>query len=214
MLLTFGRTRSSGNTYRHAHRPIGECLGVGRKLTGVRMSLIDVAAYPRAITVANVSPLRDFANFVAVSSHSRRRWQAEQVTVRIEATAEELIGLFPPGTRTDSDGTLMVGGCRLDDVVDQFGTPAIVVSEGALRQRARDYLAAFRSRWPRSDVAFASKSFPCTAVQRVMVEEGLSGIRRGQRVRRIRRDGSDARDVQEAQSADGGEEGCLISAPR
>src|SRR6185503_6703733 len=40
-------------------------------------------------------------------------------------------------------------------------------------QRARDYLAAFRSRWPRSDVAFASKSFPCTAVQRVMVEEGL-----------------------------------------
>jgi diaminopimelate decarboxylase len=31
----------------------------------------------------------------------------------------------------------------------------------------------FRSRWPRCDVAFASKSFPCTAVQRVMVQEGL-----------------------------------------
>jgi diaminopimelate decarboxylase len=90
------------------------------------------------------------------------------------AQAEELIGLFPPGTRTDSDGTLMVGGCRLDDVAEQFGTPAIVVSEDALRTRARDYLSAFRSRWPRCDVAFASKSFPCTAVQRVMVEEGLN----------------------------------------
>ena len=95
------------------------------------------------------------------------------MTIHAEATAEELIGLFPPGTRPDDDGTLMVGGCRLDEVAEQFGTPAIVVSEDALRQRARDYLAAFRSRWPRCDVAFASKSFPCTAVQRVMVEEGL-----------------------------------------
>jgi diaminopimelate decarboxylase len=86
---------------------------------------------------------------------------------------EELIGLFPPGTRLDSDGTLVVGGCRLEDVAEQFGTPAIVVAEDALRQRARDYLSAFRSRWPRCDVAFASKSFPCTAVQRVMVQEGL-----------------------------------------
>ncbi len=85
----------------------------------------------------------------------------------------ELLSLFPPRSQLDADGTLMVGGARLDDVAAEFGTPAIVVSEDALRQRARDYLSAFRSRWPRLDVAFASKSFPCTAVQRVMVEEGL-----------------------------------------
>jgi len=90
-----------------------------------------------------------------------------------DTTTDELLGLFPPGSRLDDDGTLMVGGCRLDDLAEQYGTPAIIVSEDALRQRARDYLAAFRSRWPRADVAFASKSFPCTAVQRVMVEEGL-----------------------------------------
>jgi diaminopimelate decarboxylase len=90
-----------------------------------------------------------------------------------QPTAEVLIELFPPGTSLDGDGTLVVGGCRLDDVAEKFGTPAIVVAEDALRQRARDYLSAFRSRWPRCDVAFASKSFPCTAVQRVMVEEGL-----------------------------------------
>ena len=88
-------------------------------------------------------------------------------------TAEDLLGLFPPGTSTDGDGTLVVGGCRLDEVATEFGTPAIVVSEDALRNRAQEYLNAFRGRWPRSDLAFASKSFPCTAVQRVMVEEGL-----------------------------------------
>ena len=95
------------------------------------------------------------------------------MTIHIEATTDELLGLFPPGTRQDGDGTLMVGDCRLDDVAERFGSPAIVVAEDALRQRARDYLTAFRIRWPRCDVAFASKSFPCTAVQRVMVEEGL-----------------------------------------
>ncbi|MET0453401.1 MAG: diaminopimelate decarboxylase [Mycobacterium sp.] len=88
-------------------------------------------------------------------------------------TVDDLLTLFPPGSRLDADGTLVVGGCRLDDVAAEFGTPAILVSEVALRQRARDYLAAFRSRWPRADVAFASKSFPCTAVQRVMAQEGL-----------------------------------------
>ncbi len=85
----------------------------------------------------------------------------------------ELLGLFPPGSRVDHDGALEVGGRRLDDLAAEFGTPVLVVDEDALRNRARDYLAAFRDRWPRSDIAFASKAFPCTAIQRVMTEEGL-----------------------------------------
>jgi diaminopimelate decarboxylase len=108
-----------------------------------------------------------------VRSHPTTEWHAEAVAIHTDVTTDELLGLFPPGTVLEGDGTLTVGGCRLDDVAEKFGTPAIVVSEDALRQRARDYLAAFRGRWPRCDVAFASKSFPCTAVQRVMVEEGL-----------------------------------------
>jgi diaminopimelate decarboxylase len=95
------------------------------------------------------------------------------MSIHTAPATEQVLGLFPQGSRLDADGTLTVGGCRLDDVAEKFGTPAIVVSEDALRQRARDYLTAFRSRWPRVDVAFASKSFPCTAVQRVMVSEGL-----------------------------------------
>ena len=86
---------------------------------------------------------------------------------------QNVLDLFPPGSIVDSGGVLTVGGCRLDDLAAEFGTPVMVVDAHALRQRARDYLAAFRSRWPRSDVAFASKAFPCTAVQRLMAEEGL-----------------------------------------
>ena len=88
-------------------------------------------------------------------------------------SAEDVLDLFPPGTHTDGDGTLVVGGCRVDDLAADFGTPVLVVDEAGLRRRAREYLREFRARRPRADVAFASKSFPCTAIQRVMTEEGL-----------------------------------------
>jgi diaminopimelate decarboxylase len=87
--------------------------------------------------------------------------------------ADELLGLFPPGTSRDGDGMLRVGGCRLDGVAAAHGTPVLLVDEQAVRQRARDYRERLAARWPDSQVAFASKAFPCTAVQRLMAAEGL-----------------------------------------
>ena len=85
----------------------------------------------------------------------------------------DVLGLFPPGTTRADDGMLVVGGCRLDDLGREFGTPVLVVAEAALRQRARDYRAALAARWDDAQVVFASKAFACTAVQRLMVSEGL-----------------------------------------
>ena len=84
-----------------------------------------------------------------------------------------LLSLFPPGSAKASDGMLLVGGCGADALAAEFGTPVMVVSEDALRSRAREYADKLASRWARSRVVFASKAFPCTAIQRVMVEEGL-----------------------------------------
>ncbi|HET8951631.1 MAG TPA: diaminopimelate decarboxylase [Solirubrobacteraceae bacterium] len=84
-----------------------------------------------------------------------------------------VLSLFPPGSALGTDGMLMVGGRRADDLAREFGTPVLVVAEQALRDRAREYRRELAARWPRSRVVFASKAFPCTAVQRVMVEEGL-----------------------------------------
>jgi len=85
----------------------------------------------------------------------------------------DIFGLFPAGTTRDADGTLVVGGCRLDDLAREYGTPVMVVAEGALRDRARAYREKLAARWPASQVVFASKAFACTAVQRLMVSEGL-----------------------------------------
>jgi diaminopimelate decarboxylase len=86
---------------------------------------------------------------------------------------DALLSLFPPGSTPDEDGMLLVGGCRASDLAAEFGTPVMVVAEDAIRARAREYAGGLAARWPRSRVVFASKAFPATAVQRVMVEEGL-----------------------------------------
>lgn len=85
----------------------------------------------------------------------------------------EVLGLCPPGSRVDADGMIMIGGCRADELTRDHGTPALVVDESALRSRAREYRDELHERWPNSRVVFASKAFPCTAVQAVMVREGL-----------------------------------------
>ncbi len=85
----------------------------------------------------------------------------------------DLLSLFPPGSTVSADGVLLIDGCRADDLAAEFATPVLVVSETALRARAREYAGELSARWPNSRVVFASKAFPCTAVQRVMVEEGL-----------------------------------------
>ncbi|GAA0423352.1 diaminopimelate decarboxylase [Leifsonia naganoensis] len=87
--------------------------------------------------------------------------------------AHPILDLFPAGAAVDPDGTLTIAGCRVDDLARDFGTPAIVVDEASLRARAREYRDALTTRWPNARVVFASKAFPATAVQRLMVEEGL-----------------------------------------
>jgi diaminopimelate decarboxylase len=88
--------------------------------------------------------------------------------------AGALLELFPAGSSIDPEGHLVVGGRRLSQLADEFGTPALVVDEAALRGQARRYADGLEARRPGSHVAFASKSFPCTAVYRLMSEEGLA----------------------------------------
>ena len=85
----------------------------------------------------------------------------------------DVVDLFPPGAAVDAGGDLVVGGCRLRDLAAEFGTPAYVVDEAALRARAREYRDELAARWADSLAIFASKAFPCTAVLRAVAEEGL-----------------------------------------
>jgi diaminopimelate decarboxylase len=86
---------------------------------------------------------------------------------------DDLLALFPDTAELDTGGSLTVGGCRLRDVADDFATPVYVVDEVAMRNQAQRYVSGLTSRRAGSRVAFASKSFPCRAVYRLMFDEGL-----------------------------------------
>ena len=82
--------------------------------------------------------------------------------------------VFPLGSRLNERGRLEVGGCDVVELAHEFGTPAYVYAEEDIRARARAYTEAFRARTERFEIIYASKAFPCTAVCRLLAEQGLS----------------------------------------
>src|SRR5437764_4865587 len=90
------------------------------------------------------------------------------------AATRQLSHVYPLGSRLNEHGRLEVGGCDLVELAREFGTPAYVVAEDDIRARAQAYVQALSSRHADWDVLFASKAFPCTAVYRILAEEGLS----------------------------------------
>src|SRR5881227_3720698 len=86
----------------------------------------------------------------------------------------QLSHVWPIGSRLNEAGHLEIGGCDAIELAREFGTPAYVVAEDDLRARARAFVETLAARHADYDVLFASKAFPCTAVYRVLAEEGLS----------------------------------------
>ncbi len=89
-------------------------------------------------------------------------------------TRTQLSQAYPIASRIDEDGRLQLGGCDAVELAREFGTPAYIVVEDDLRARAQTFVEAFRARTQDFDVLFASKAFPCTAVYRVLAEEGIA----------------------------------------
>jgi len=80
--------------------------------------------------------------------------------------------VYPAGSRINEQGRLEVGGCDVVELAAEFGTPAFIVAEDDLRRRARDLQAAFAAATDDFSLLFASKAFPCSAVDALFFEEG------------------------------------------
>jgi len=77
--------------------------------------------------------------------------------------------LLPMTAAIESDGSLSIGGCRVDELAAQFGTPVFVYDEHHLRSRCREAVAAFGP----GRAFYATKAFLCTAMARLAHEEGM-----------------------------------------
>ncbi len=92
----------------------------------------------------------------------------------MSATAATLSHVYPIGSRVNERGRLEIGGCDAVELTREFGSPVYVVAEDDMRARARAFIDAVGARHADYDVLFASKAFPCTAVYRLLAEEGLA----------------------------------------
>lgn len=114
----------------------------------------------------------DRDNFVLSGATPRTGKACMTIDERTDHTYPAVVDLMPPGARLDGE-RLVIGGRLASELADSFGTPALIIDEVALRARARRYADGLAARWPNSQVVWASKSLPCTAIYRVMGEEAL-----------------------------------------
>jgi diaminopimelate decarboxylase len=84
-----------------------------------------------------------------------------------------LLGSPWPDSAHVEGGVLVVGGCPVDELAAEYGTPLYVYDAATLRARARAYSEPLALRRGGGLVAFAAKACGTLAVLRVLVEEGL-----------------------------------------
>ena len=80
-----------------------------------------------------------------------------------------MLDLFPASARVDG-GTLVLGGLRVDELAERFGTPLVVYCETTLRERARALLAAAGNG---GRAFFGTKAFANVALLRLLRDEGI-----------------------------------------
>jgi diaminopimelate decarboxylase len=84
-------------------------------------------------------------------------------------TAPIATGVLPANARIDpGTGRLLLAGCDVATLAETFGTPLFVYDEDDIRARCR----AYRTHFP-GGAAYASKAFLCTAMARLVAEEGM-----------------------------------------
>jgi diaminopimelate decarboxylase len=74
-----------------------------------------------------------------------------------------------PDTALINKGRLSIGGCDVESLAHEYGTPLFVYDEEHLRARCREAVEAFGP-----NVAYASKAFLCIAMAKLVHEEGMA----------------------------------------
>ncbi len=81
--------------------------------------------------------------------------------------------LFPPASKVNSRGHLVVGGCDIIDLAAEFGTPLYLFDEASLRDKCREFKHEFGSRYADTTVVYSCKAFINKALLLLINEEGV-----------------------------------------
>jgi len=91
----------------------------------------------------------------------------------VSAGTTPKLTLFPFNTEVNKQGHLVVGGCDVVDVAEEFGTPLYLFDESTIRGKCREFKDEFTRLHPDTLVIYASKAFLNRALALILKEEGL-----------------------------------------
>jgi diaminopimelate decarboxylase len=83
------------------------------------------------------------------------------------------LSLFPLTAEVSKQGHLVIGGCDVVDLAEEFGTPLYLFGESTLRHKCREFKDEFCKYHPDTLVIYASKAFLNRALALIFKEEGL-----------------------------------------
>jgi len=81
--------------------------------------------------------------------------------------------LFPLTAEVGDEGHLVIGGCDVVELAEQFGTPLYLFDESTIRDRCREFKDEFTRLHPDTLVIYASKAVLNKALALIFKEEGL-----------------------------------------
>ncbi len=81
--------------------------------------------------------------------------------------------VFPDSAEVDSQGELILGGCKASDLAAEYGTPVYVLDEHTLRARCRSFIDEFRKIYPATSVSYACKAYINPILAKLFLEEGM-----------------------------------------
>jgi diaminopimelate decarboxylase len=81
--------------------------------------------------------------------------------------------LFPLTAEVNKQSHLVIGGCDVVDLANEFGTPLYLFDESTLRHKCREFKDEFGKYHPDTLVIYASKAFLNRALALMFKEEGL-----------------------------------------
>jgi diaminopimelate decarboxylase len=83
------------------------------------------------------------------------------------------LALFPLTAEVSKQGHLVIGGCDVVDLANEFGTPLYLFDESTLRHKCREFKEEFCKYYPDTLVIYASKAVLNRALALIFKEEGL-----------------------------------------
>ena len=92
-----------------------------------------------------------------------------------DVTAEELSlrTRLPLTAGTNAAGHLTIGGCDALDLLRRFESPLYVFDELTLREKCREYVREFTTRYPDCGILYAAKAYINLAIAQIVSQEDL-----------------------------------------